>query len=454
MKKTIGTLLLVMLVMISSVGCKNQVEKPELEEPKVASLEEMEAIALAYVGHLIAAEYDNAYSDYAHDEVMQKAVNAEVYQQIMEGLYTQVGDPIEILTTVEWEAQGYQIVQVAVEFTKKPFGMNVVFNEFGEISGLNYSELAKVPDTEGKELTESYTVESISVGPFDLEGQIMFPIEVAGNKPVPLVILVHGSGATDKDETIGPNKPFMDLAEGLAAQGIASLRFDKRTLSHPESFAGEYEFTVWEETIEDALAAIEIAKADSQINENQIFVLGHSLGGYLLPKMMKHTNEVAGWIFMAASNQPLQGMIVDQYTYLAELDGETSQAEADQIAQVAAIAKQADSPEGLDKQTPILGAYPGYWIDLNAYHPLQEVKLYTTPKLFLQGERDYQVPPAQFDLWKNSIGEAHAEFVLFDQLNHLMMPGEGDPNPGEYQLPNHVDERVVYTIAEFVNRVK
>ena len=374
----------------------------------------------------------------------------------MEELYTQVGEPVKVLTTAEWEAQGYQIVQVAVEFAMKDFGINVVFNEFGEIAGLNYSEVAKVEEeAEDSTATVQYSINDIMVGPYELDGQLMLPENVeALSAPLPVVILVHGSGATDKDETIGPNKPFLDLAEGLAAQGIATLRYDKRTLGHPESFAGEYEFTVWEETIEDVLAAVELAKADERIDNQKIYVLGHSLGGYLLPKMMVHTNEVAGWIFMAASNQPLQGMIVDQYTYLAELDGETSQAEAAQIAQVAAIAEQLETPEKLDDDVPILGAYPGYWIDLNAYRPLEEVKFYTTPKLFLQGERDYQVPPAQFDLWKKSIGEANAEFVLFDGLNHLMMQGEGAPNPGEYQLPNHVDERVITRIVEFVNRVK
>ena len=449
MKKAIGVLL---IVMIALTGCKSEVVKPEPEAPKAATLEEMEAVAFAYVGDLIAGEYVNAYENYAHDEAMKKAVNAGVYQQVLEELYKQVGQPGEILRSAEWMAQGYQIVQVAVAFSEKDFGINVVFNEFGEIAGLNYSEVAKVE--EDSTATSQAVSDDILVGPYELEGRLMFPVEASEETKVPLVILVHGSGATDKDETIGPNKPFLDLAEGLAAQGIATLRYDKRTLSHADSFMGNYAFTVWEETIEDVLAAIEIAKADPHVDENQIFVLGHSLGGYLIPKMMVHTNEVAGWIFMAASNQPLQGMIVEQYTYLAELDGETSQDEADQIAQIEAIAKQVDSPGELDDQAPILGAYPAYWMDLNAYHPLQEVKMYTTPKLFLQGERDYQVPVAQFELWKDSIGAAHAEFVLFDGLNHLMMPGEGAPNPGEYQLPNHIDERVIDTIAEFVDRVK
>lgn len=450
MKKAMGILL---MVIIALTGCKSEVAKPVVEEPKAATLEEMKTIAFAYVEDLVQGEYETAYREYAHDEAMQKAVNAGVYQQIMEELYKQVGQPGEILRSTEWMAQGYQIVQVAVAFSEKDFGINVVFNEFGEIAGLNYSEVADFPEeSDTSDKTSEYRVETIAVGPYQLEGELMLPEGVSVDDPVQVVILVHGSGATDKDETIGPNKPFLDLAEGLAAQGIATIRYDKRALTHAESFAGNYEFTVWEETIEDVLAAVDLAKEDERLNNYQIYVLGHSLGGYLIPRMMENTDDVAGWIFMAASNQPIQGMIVEQYTYLAELDGETSQEESDQIAQIAAIAKQVDSPGELDAQSPILGAYPAYWIDMHEYRPLELVREFTVPKLFLQGGRDYQVPVAQFEAWKKSIGAANAEFVLFDQLNHLMMPGEGAPNPGEYQLPSHVDARVIDTIAEFIDR--
>jgi len=441
-----------LVLVLALTGCSRQAVQPEPEKPKPATLDEMKARATVYVQDLLQGNYEAAYTDHTHDQAMKKAVNAEVYKQIMEDLYRQVGQPVAVLDTADWMAQGYQIVQVAVAFEEKNFGLNVVFNEFGEIAGLNYSEVVKAqaedPQTEHEAVTEP-----LAVGPYDLEGQLMLPWNIeALSYPIPAVILVHGSGAPDKDETIGPNKPFLDLAEGLADKGIATIRYDKRAFSHGESFMEDYDFTVWEEAMEDALAAVELAKADPRIDNNRIYVLGHSLGGYLIPRMMKHTNEVAGWIFMAASNQPVQDMIVDQYQYLSNLDGEISEDEQAAIDQVAAIADQLKEPESLDAETPILGAYPAYWIDLKDYKPLEEVMLYTAPKLFLQGDRDYQVPVDQFEAWKATIGAANAEFYLFQGLNHLMMPGEGDPNPGEYQLPNHVDQQVIETIGEFIQR--
>lgn len=450
MKKWIGVGLLLIL-MLSGCGEEPEAIKPEEKQP--ATLEEMKATAMTYVQDLLQGNYEAAYAEYTHDEAMKKAVKAEIYKQIMEDLYKQVGQPVAVLKTAEWEAQGFQIVQVAVAFSEKDFGMNVVFNEFGEIAGLNYSEVAVMPEeAEASDESEAVVVEPIAVGPYELEGELMLPEGASAKSPAQVVILVHGSGASDKDETVGPNKPFLDLAQGLADQGIATIRYDKRAFTHAESFMEDYEFTVWEETVEDALAAVELAKADERLNNYQIYILGHSLGGYLIPRMMENTQEVAGWIFMAANNQPLKDMVVEQYTYLAGLDGETTEEERAAIEQVKAISEALRDPSSLDEEVPIMGAYPAYWIDLHEYRPVELVQEFTVPKLFLQGERDYQVPVEQFETWKETIGAANAEFVLFNQLNHLMMPGEGAPNPGEYQLPNHVDQRVIDTIAEFIDR--
>lgn len=445
-------LMMGLILLLALTGCSRQADQPEAEQAKPATLDEMKARATVYVEDLLQGNYEAAYTDHAHDQVMKEAVSARAYKQIMEDLYEQVGQPVAVLDTADWMAQGYQIVQVAVAFEEKNFGLNVVFNEFGEIAGLNYSEVVKT-QAEDLQAEHEAVTEPLAVGPYQLEGELMIPTDPElESTPLPVVILVHGSGASDKDETIGPNQPFLDLAQGLAGQGIASIRYDKRAFAHSEAFVDQYDFTVWEEAIEDALAAVALAKADPRIDNNRIYILGHSLGGYLIPRMMKHTNEVAGWIFMAASNQAVQDMIVDQYQYLSNLDGEISEEEQAAIDQVAAIAEQLKEPESLDAEIPILGAYPAYWIDLKDYKPLEEVMLYTTPKLFLQGNRDYQVPVDQFEAWKETIGTANAEFYLFQGLNHLMMSGEGDPNPGEYQLPNHVDQQVIETIGEFIQR--
>ena len=107
-----------------------------------------------------------------------------------------------------------------------------------------------------------------------LPGTLTLP---AGTARVPAVVLVHGSGPHDRDETVGVNKPFLDLAEGLAAQGIAVLRYEKRTRVAPLSFIGR-RFTVNDEVVDDAVAAVQLLRTEPGIDPARIVVVGHSLG--------------------------------------------------------------------------------------------------------------------------------------------------------------------------------
>ncbi|MGH7583941.1 MAG: alpha/beta hydrolase family protein, partial [Gemmatimonadales bacterium] len=139
-------------------------------------------------------------------------------------------------------------------------------------------------------------------GPVPLPGTLTLP---AGSGPFPIVVLVHGSGANDRDETIGPNKPFRDLAWGLAERGIAVLRYDKRGYVRPAWFAGR-NFTVDDETVQDALSALTLARALPEADSTSSFLLGHSLGAIMAPRIAKADGKVAGLIIMAgATRMPL-----------------------------------------------------------------------------------------------------------------------------------------------------
>ena len=105
----------------------------------------------------------------------------------------------------------------------------------------------------------------------------------SGAGPFPAVILVHGSGPNDRDETIGPNKPFKDLAWAVASRGVAVLRYEKRTKQHSAKLASVRAFTVKEEVLDDAMAAFVLLRTTEGIVPNASFVLGHSLGGMLVP---------------------------------------------------------------------------------------------------------------------------------------------------------------------------
>lgn len=134
-------------------------------------------------------------------------------------------------------------------------------------------------------------------------------------------MLVHGSGPNDRDETLGPNKPFRDLTRGLAFKGIAVLRYDKRTKVHGARMAKGTNMTVKEETIDDALAAVNVLRGSSSVDRNRIFVLSHSLGGMLIPRIGQADSKIAGLIVFAGATRPLEDTLLEQVTYIASLKG-------------------------------------------------------------------------------------------------------------------------------------
>ena len=109
------------------------------------------------------------------------------------------------------------------------------------------TEAARVP------LPAGVVERAITVpGPVPLPGTLTLP---KGKGPFRGVVLVHGSGAGDRDETLVGNKPFRDIAWGLAEHGIVVLRYDKRARVSPGWFVNRG-FTVFDETIQDALSAL------------------------------------------------------------------------------------------------------------------------------------------------------------------------------------------------------
>jgi hypothetical protein len=274
-----------------------------------------------------------------------------------------------------------------------------------------------------------------------------------GNGPFPVVVLVHGSGPNDRDETIGPNKPFKDLAWGLATRGIAVLRYEKRTKQYPLKCAEMIEnFTVEDETIDDALTAIEVLREEEKIDRERIFVLGHSLGGMLAPRIGARDEKLAGLILLAGNTRDLPDMILDQVRYLASLDDRIDDTEAKQIEEIEELVRKVKELDMAGGEI-VLGASKAYWEDLMKYNPVKAARGSSLPMLILQGERDYQVTLEDFEGWREGLaGRENVEFKTYPDLNHLFMFGIGKSTPAEYQKASNVDQIVIEDIVEWVKR--
>ena len=281
----------------------------------------------------------------------------------------------------------------------------------------------------------------VVVGSVKLPGTLAMPKRQG---LVPAVVLVHGSGPLDRDETIGPNKVFKDLAWGLATRGIAVLRYDKRSLVAPMKVV-----TVKDEVVDDAVAAVQVLATHPAVDRNRIFVLGHSLGGMLAPRIAETSSEVHGIVVMAGITRPPEDVILDQIRHLRGAD-------SPEMAAAEEFARRVRDPKLLPGDTINFMGSPmpaAYWLDLRGYHPEQLAASLKKPMLVIQGGRDYQVTVADFEGWKRAVGaRPYATLKLYAPLNHLFIAGEGRSMPEEYLRPGHVDPQVVSDIAEWVSR--
>lgn len=465
MKKTFTILLVLSLVAITTynlTGCT--ITEKEKEDNK----EELhkEDTAVSFIENLTSGEYEEAYDNYKFDEKMKEAINPEVLEQIIEQLQSSTGKFIKIVETNEKTNGDYKIIAVTCEFEKEYMDLNVVFNEKEEISGFNftkpvgYEKSNKNTDDRNEEdisdrpeSIEEYEV-IIGEGEWKLPGTLSIP---KGNTTYPAVVLVHGSGPSDRDATIGFNKPFRDIAWQLSEKGIAVLRYEKRTKEHQQKVIEmSEEFTVKEETIDDSLSAVNFLRNHEKINNDQIYVLGHSMGGYLIPRIGVQDEDIAGFIIMAGSTRPMEDLIVEQVEYIAGLDGEISEAEKNQIENLKEFQKKIKSEE-LRKDTnanELMGVNANYWLDLRGYNPTEMVKELDRPILVLQGERDYQVTMEDFNNWKDALENEKAIFKSFEKLNHLLMAGEGKATPNDYSKEGKVSAEVIHEISMFINEKK
>jgi dienelactone hydrolase len=378
-----------------------------------------------------------------YDETMAKLMPADKLAEVWKTLLGQVGALRQIGAATTEEDRGRHRVLIPCDFERAKLIAKVIFDSRGRMAGLFFAP-AQAPSAWNPPpyaRTEAFTERTIKVGLVALPGTLTLP-RGAGRHPV--IVLVHGSGPHDQDETIGPNKTFKDLAWGLANRGVAVVRYEKRTHNAPESFRSQY--TVSEEVTEDAVAAVALAAQAPEVDNKKIFVLGHSLGGTLAPRIAAAAPQVAGIILLAGTPRPLEELVLEQFRRVG--------ANAQQMEQAEASARAVRDPQLRMGQTvSFLGAPTpaSYWLDLRRYDAAKTAAGLKIPIFVLQGGRDYQVTRTDFDAWKRALaGHKNVELKLYPALNHLFVEGTGESRPAEYEQPGHVAEPVITDLARWV----
>lgn len=420
-------------------------------EQKADSLSALEAKARAFVGRLGNGEFDAATKVF--DETMTGALAPTQLESIWSNLQKSTGNFQRIKGIRHESVDVYNIVFVTCEFANASLDMKLVFDSQERISGLFF-----VPSTTPRAYAapdyvrpDAFRDQEVTFGaePWKLPGTLSLPV---AESAAPAVVLVHGSGPNDRDETVAANKPFKDLAGGLASRGIAVLRYDKRTRIHAQRIPKDV--TVKEETIDDVIAAVDWLSRQPAIDAKRIFVIGHSLGGYLVPRIARadENHQIAGYVIIAGNTRPLEDLIAEQTRYIFGLDGHISASDHEVLEQVDQQVRRVktlsrdDEPAG-----EVFGTSASYWLDLDGYRPHQEAATLDFPMLILQGERDYQVTMEDFANWKAALAaREQIRFKSYPALNHLMMRGSGPSQPSEYEKPGHVAAEVIEEIANWV----
>ncbi len=422
--------------------------QPIYRPPGVAATANMETIAKTFVTLLNESEFEKAHELFNKD--VAEALPVDKLNATWNGLIDQYG-AFTGIENIRSHEQLHETVFVSCNFSKTHIGARIDFDNDEKIVGLSFQPIYQPPEyADPDSFTESEC--TVGTGKWKLPGALTIP---KGKGPFHAVVLVAGSGPEDMDETIGPNKPFKDLAWGLATEGIAVLRYDKRTYRYPEECLAMIKndnFTANDETIDDAIAAVNLLRKTERIDPDNISVLGHSWGGYLAPRIAARDENISGLILLAAGARSLPDIIIQETEYFASLDGKMDEKEIKSLEEVKEQAKKVKELN-ISKGEILLGAPKSYWEDLSGYNPVKTARNLTRPILILQGERDYHVTTVDYEMWINGLpGKNNLCFILYSDFNHLFMavPGTGEATPADLFIPGHVALIVIDNVADWI----
>lgn len=405
------------------------------------------ALAVQVLDRLDAGEYGAIIESGTQE--MQAAIDADALAAVWTSLPGQLGKATGRGERTFTTRGALRVVMIPLHYERGMLNAIISLDAQDRVAGLLLQPPATAPPP--RPVAAAHVNETeVQVGTERaLPGTLSLPAN--GNGPFPAIVLVHGSGPQDRDETIGPNRPFLDIAHGLAAHGIAVLRYDKRSRARPQDYATG-DFSVDDEVTLDAITAIETLRNTPGIDPQRIYILGHSLGAMMAPRIAART-DTAGAILFAAPSRPLLDILVEQFERMAATDGTVSESERKAIAGLQDSIARIRAGEDVPASEGPLGQSTTYWRSIEAVDPVADAKSLAKPLLILHGNRDIQVTDDDWQGWRGAFAnDPRATLKAYPALSHLGIAGSGPGSLADYQAAGRVDATLIRDVAEWIRQ--
>ena len=407
-------------------------ESAASDDPRAPSDAALEDRARDIVSHLATEEYDAVVSAFARDfrasfaglfpETFAAYLRLEpvpIVREHWRALTSLYGPFEEIVAMAVTSVGETKRVTATLGFREGTQRLQLTFDRAGDVVGFEFPT-AYEPPTYADEIEFTELEMTVETEDLELGGTLSFPM-ASGSTPG--VVLVHGAGPTDRDYTTGPNKFFTDLAWGLASNGIAVLRYDKRNAVADLS---PEEQTLESVVVDDAVAAVDRLIDTDAVDSDRIFVVGHSVGGTCAPKVATEHGNVAGIVNLdGALARSIATEVKHGITEQWEQLDDSSEYADRQIAAVEAQVQRIEARE-FDPDESLLG-FPGAWWESALEYDEERLDLLqdlSVPLFVARTGRDLPETVAEsFGHLSELLTMDHSSLNFYTDLNHYFQRG-------------------------------
>lgn len=403
----------------------------------------------AYLEEFFSGQFGHFYEEAG--EALKTDLPQTQAEQEWSVIFAQARAYRETLSTQAVPRDGKTEVQLITVHARYNLQTTFVYGEHDTVEALSFQLKPLIVIPQSNERWEEIPI-TLGYDPDKpLNGMLTLPEHVQNP---PIAILVHGSGPQGMDSLIGAadNRPFADLAHGLADRGIASIRYDKRSYVYPEDVTD-----IETEYLYDVKDAVRFAMEEPRVDGDRLYLIGHSQGGMLSPKLAQDNPEFKGLVSLGGTLRRMEDIILEQHeTMMAQDTTLTEEEKNSHISQIKEELQQVSglSPESPDDRKELLLGYPvSYWISLNAIDSKKIAGELTIPMLILQGDNDFQVLyRTDFMLWQEVLKDReNVSFHHYPGLSHVFMPGSLERfDSSSYDPPANMDAQVIEDIAEWI----